>query len=400
MSEEKNKEIMKNFKKNHKRRIAFIITSFIHYSRNFLVLEELNRRSDVDLHVILGGTALLSKYSSKYAHVRTMLEDSGIKNIYEMYFNLEGDNHVTKAKTTGLGVIEFSTLFNNLKPDLVVVRGDRFEVLSATIAAAYMNISIAHIEGGDLSGSIDESVRHAVTKLSHIHFATNEPAKARILKMGEHKKYVFNFGSPDVEVVHRIGNGKSIDLGKTGSGASIDPKQDYLMVMYHPVTNDAGDSSLHTKSLLKAVQETGMQTLWFWPNADVGTEEISRELRVFKDNAKNHKIHFMRYVSPKDFIWLLKNTRALIGNSSAGLKESSYLGVPVVNVGNRQSNRLRAENVVDVGYDPVAIKKAIEKQLAVGRYPVSHLYKAENTAKNIARTLATIDLYIQKSFVE
>jgi len=251
-----------------------------------------------------------------------------------------------------------------------------------------------------LSGSIDESVRHAVTKLSHIHFATNEPAKARILKMGEDKKYVFNFGSPDVEVVHRIGNGKSIDLGKTGSGAHINPKEDYLMVMYHPVTNDSGDSSLHTKSLLKAIQETNMQTLWFWPNADVGTEEISRELRVFKDNAKNHKIHFMRYVSPKDFIWLLKNTRALIGNSSAGLKESSFLGVPVVNVGNRQQNRLRAENVIDVGYDPLAIKKAINKQLSVGRYPVSHLYKSTNTAKNIAGTLATIDLYIQKKFVE
>ncbi len=387
-------------RQSKRRKIAFIITSFIHYSRNFLILEELNKRSDVDLHVIVGGTALLSKYSSKYAHVKAMLEKTGFKNIYEMYFNLEGDNHVVKAKTTGLGVIEFSTLFNNIKPDLVVVRGDRFEVLAAAIAAAYMNISIAHIEGGDLSGSIDESVRHAVTKLSHIHFTTNEPAKSRVLKMGEHKKYVFNFGSPDVEVIHRVGNGKKLDIQKTGSGAPIDTKKDYLMVMYHPVSTEVEKSIEHTRSLLFAVQELNMPTLWFWPNADVGAEEISQELRIFKDNAVNHKIHFMRYISPQDFIWLLKNTRCLVGNSSAGFKESSYLGVPVVNVGTRQANRLRSKNVIDVPYNKNAIKNAILKQLARGRYPTSHLYRANNTAKNIAKTLATIDLYIQKKFIE
>src|SRR3989344_1222343 len=157
-----------------KRKICFIITSFIHYSRNLLILDELKKRSDVDLHIIIGGTALLSKYSSKLAQVKEILIADGFKNLYEVYFNLEGDNTTIKAKTTGLGIVEFSSLFNNIKPDLVMVRGDRFEMLAGATAAAFMNIPIAHIEGGDTSGTIDESVRHAISKLSNLHFVTND----------------------------------------------------------------------------------------------------------------------------------------------------------------------------------------------------------------------------------
>ena len=146
------------------------------------------------MHIVIGGTALLSKYSSKNAGVKYILEEEGFENMHEIHFNLEGDLPIVKGKTTGLGIIEFSTLFNNIRPDIVVVRGDRFEVLAATIAAAYSNIPLAHIEGGDVSGTIDESVRHAITKFSHIHFPTNEESRARIIRMGENPKYVFNFG--------------------------------------------------------------------------------------------------------------------------------------------------------------------------------------------------------------
>ena len=198
-----------------KRKVCFIITSFIHYSRNLLILDELKKRKDVDLHIIIGGTALLSKCSARHAYVREMLEADGFKNLYEVYFNLEGDNNVVKAKTAGLGMIEFSLLFNHIRPDLVVVRGDRFEVLSAATAAFYMNIPIAHIEGGDVTGTLDESIRHSITKLAHLHFATNDQAYNRILKMGEPEKYVFNYGSPDIEVVKVFGKGPAgsvIDL--------------------------------------------------------------------------------------------------------------------------------------------------------------------------------------------
>ncbi len=391
----------KNNTQKQKRKVCFIITSFIHYARGFLILEELKKRDDVDLHIIIGGTALLSKYSSNYAHVRKILESEGYENIYETHFNLEGDSNVVKAKTAGLGVIEFSLLFNNIQPDVVVVRGDRFEILSAATAASYMNISIAHIEGGDLSGTLDESVRHSITKLSHIHFTTNEPAKKRVLRMGEKKEYVFNFGSPDVEVVHRVANSNGIvDLSKTGSGAKVDTKKDFLMIMYHPVTSNLKKIKKHTKDLLEVIHETGIPSVWFWPNFDAGAEEISHEIRHFKDNTLDHKIRFMRYLPPKEFLSLLKNTKCLIGNSSAGIKECSYLGTPVVNIGNRQNKRLQTDNVLDVDEHNESIKSAIKKQLDVGVCGGSDLYYKGDTSKKIAEKIATVDLYTQKSFVD
>ena len=386
-------------KLKQKRKICFVITSFIHYSRGLFILEELKNRPDVELHIVISGTALLAKYSSKFSYVKNILEREGYNNLHELYFNLEGDSHLTKAKTAGIGIVEFSTFFNQLRPDVVVLRGDRFEVLSAAVAAAYLQIPIAHLEGGDITGSIDESVRHAITKLSHLHFATNEDAKKRILRMGENPKYVFNFGSPEIEVVHRIVNGEHhIDFSQTGSGAPFDIKSDFLMVMYQPVTTETERLAEYTKTILEAVHELTIPTLWFWPNFDTGAEEISHTLRVFRDQVKEHKIRFMRYLPPRDFIWLLKHTRALVGNSSAGIKESSYLGVPVVNIGNRQGSRLRTKNVLDVPHKKTPIKKAIEKQMKKNRYQPSKLYFANGTARKIAKTLAEANLYVQKKF--
>jgi len=385
--------------KRQKRKICFVITNFIHYSRGLFILEELKNRSDVELHIVISGTALLAKYSSKFAYVKNILEREGYKNLHELYFNLEGDSHLTKAKTAGIGVIEFSTFFHHLKPDIVVLRGDRFEVLSAAVSAAYLQIPIAHIEGGDVTGSIDESVRHAITKLSHLHFATNEDARKRILRLGENPKYVFNFGSPEIEVVQRIINGNHhVDFSQTGSGAPFDIKQDFLMVMYQPVTSETERLAEYTKTILAAVHETALPALWFWPNFDTGAEEISHTLRIFRDQVKKHKIRFMRYLPPRDFIWLLRHARALIGNSSAGIKESSYLGVPVVNIGGRQATRLRAKNVLDVPHKKEYIRKAIEKQIKKNRYQPSKLYFANDTAKKIAQTLAKANLYVQKKF--
>lgn len=391
-------------KKKSKRKICFIITSFIHYSRNLLILEKLKKRKDVDLHVVIGGAALLAKYSSRYAHIKESLEKRGFHNLYEAYFNLEGDSGAIKGKTTGLGAIEFVSLFERIAPDLVVLRGDRFEVLAAAIAAANMNIPIAHIEGGDRSGSIDESVRHSITKLAHIHFPTNEQARKRIIRMGEKKEYVFNFGSPDIEVAHRLLTLKSksgvnnIDVLQTGSGARIDLRKNFLMVMYHPVTTEISKISKRTKNLLGAIYELNIPTLWFWPNFDAGAEKISNEIRIFNDTVHNHTIRFMRYLPPETFLNLLKNTSCLVGNSSAGIKECSYMGVPVVDISTRQNHRLHADNVLYSGSNKLDIKKAIRTQLANGKYKSSPIYYRNNTSKQIVDVLATIKLYNQKEF--
>ncbi|MFA6184005.1 MAG: UDP-N-acetylglucosamine 2-epimerase [Parcubacteria group bacterium] len=385
----------------HKRKICFVITSPIHYSRNFLILNELKKREDVELHIVLGGSVLLSKHVSHDFNIKNILEKENYKFVYEVHFNLEGDNVITKSKTVGLGIVEFSSVFNEINPDVVVVRADRFEVLAATIAASYMNIPVAHIEGGDKSGTLDESVRHAITKLSHVHFATNEDAYERILRMGERKKYVFNFGSPDIEVAKKVlkENG-NINLKNVGSGANFDFTKEYIMVMFHPVTSQIDNLSIYTREILKAVNKFDIQILWFWPNFDAGAEKISHELRLFNDQEVDHKIKFLRYLHPKKFLRLLSNARCLVGNSSAGIKECSYLGIPVVDIGQRQDNRLRAQNVIRCNNSNKEIEKAIRRQLKVGRYEQSCLYHSNDTSKEIARVLAKIKLYTQKEFID
>lgn len=387
-----------------KRKICFLITSFIHYSRNIFILDELLKRDNAELHIIIGGSAVLSNYSSRLFRVKEILTKDGFNNLHEAYFNLEGDSGLTKAKTAGLAMIELASIFEKIKPDVLVVRGDRFEVLSAAAAASYMNIPIAHIEGGDLSGSVDESVRHAITKLAQIHFTTNNFSRARVIQMGERPEYVFNFGSPDVEMVHKITNSIGDQAGDyaltelIGSGAEIDPSKNFLMAMYHPVTTEIGKLAQNTRNLLGAIHELGFPTLWFWPNFDAGSEEIAREMRIFHDHVPGHKIRFMRYLPPRIFLSLLKRAKCFVGNSSAGIKECSYLGTPVVNIGTRQNRRLVSKNVVNADDDKSSIKRAIKKQFTAGRYRPSSLYYREETSKKIADKLINVKLYVQKSF--
>lgn len=387
---------------NNKRKICFIITSTIHYSRNFLILNELKKRDDVELHIVLGGAVISSRYNSAHFNVKEILQKEGHENIYELYFNIDGDDHIIKAKTVGIGILEFATVLNIIRPDLVVVRGDRFEMLAATVAAANMNITLAHIEGGDLSGTIDESIRHSITKLAHYHFATNEDSRKRVIRMGEHKDRVFNFGSPELEVLDKVSKNilstEEVNIAKFGSGVDFDPKQDFLMVMYHPVTSETEHLAEHTRNLLDVIHESGLQTLWFWPNFDAGAEKISHELRSFREKTKDNKIRFLRYLPPQEFLSLLSKTKCLVGNSSSGIKECSYLGIPVVNVGSRQHKRLRAENVLDCGHGKEEILAAIKKQLAVGRYQSAHDYFVDHTSENISKILASCELITQKRF--
>ncbi len=389
-------------KVSKKRKICFIITSPIHYSRNFLILRELNKDRRIDLHVIVGGSAALSRFTAHNADTESLLKNDGFSKIHRTTFSVEGDTPIAKAKSSGLGIIEFSSLFHNIQPDLVIVRGDRFEVLAATIAAAYLNIPIAHIEGGDETGTLDESVRYAITKFAHLHFTTNERSQKRLIAMGEQPGHTFNYGSPDVEVAAYLANAtKSFSLKDTGSGfTSLDIKKPYLMVMYHPVVTELGRLRQDTRTLLSAIHELAMPVLWFWPNADAGSEIISRELRTFNDTTDRHQVHFMRYVRPEIFIGLLRRTLCLVGNSSAGIKECAYLGVPVVNIGSRQQNRLRSSNVLDVVCAKKVIKTAIHRQIAHGRYHVSKTYYTRGTAKKIVGVLAKANVNIQKSFFE
>lgn len=317
-----------------------------------------------------------------------------------LYNVIEGGSHVTMAKTAGLTALEFANSLHKLNPDIVLIRGDRFEQLAMAMVAAYMNKTIAHIEGGDITGTIDESVRHAITKLAHVHFVTNEDAKRRVIQMGEDPKSVFNVGSPDVEfAAHSNKNLRQGPINSMGTGHKLDFKKPYIMVMYHPVTtekNNRGD----TDALLEAVDNLNYQAIWFWPNHDAGTGEISKAIRVYRENGKlkNDKIRFVTDVTPDDFISLLRSAKAMVGNSSAGIKECSYLGVPVVNIGSRQNGRLRGRNVLDVSADFSKIKNAMRRQLDHGAYKSDKIYYNPGTSDKIVKILENVKLASQKKF--
>jgi UDP-hydrolysing UDP-N-acetyl-D-glucosamine 2-epimerase len=260
---------------------------------------------------------------------------------------------------------------------------------------------VAHIEGGDKTGNIDESVRHAVTKLSHLHFVSNEKAKQRVLRMGEKPNYVFNLGAPEIEFLQKndyIVSQETINYW--GVGDIVNIKEPYLLVIQHPVTSEVGRNRANVEETLWAVYDLQIPAIWFWPNIDAGTDEVSKGIRNFREKQNPKHIRFIKYLSPENFIGLLQRARCLVGNSSTGIKESSFLGLPVVNIGSRQQGRLRADNVLDVGYDREEIKQAVKKQLEHGSYQPSYIYYKPGTSQKMAEILATAKLYTQKSFYD
>jgi len=385
--------------KSGKRRVCFPITSRAYYGRSQLLIKKLHEHPGIELELMLGGSILLDKYSR---HIADDIESGGF-TISSSFLNvIEGGNHVAMAKTACLTALEFTNGFHAADPDIVVICGDRFEQLAIAMAAAYLNKTIAHIEGGDVTGSIDESVRHAITKLAHIHFVTNEDAHRRVLAMGEDPKYVFNTGSLDVEAASQVTATITNDvLNGYGVGHEIDLARPFVLVIQHPVTTER-DNRRHLEETLHAVSTLDVPAIWIWPNADAGTGEMADSLRHFREHAGRAagKMRFITDVPVGEFIALLKVAACLIGNSSAGIKECSFVGTPVVDIGGRQQGRLRADNVMHVGYDGDAIVDAVRRQVAHGRYPSSPVYYRPGASQAMVDVLAGVELYTQKRFCE
>ena len=382
-----------------KRRICFPMTSRAYYGRSQLLLKKLRDHPGIELELMLGGSILLDKYSR---HIADDIEAGGFTISTSLFNVIEGGNHVAMAKTACLTALEFTNGFHAADPDIVVICGDRFEQLAIAMAAAYLDKTIAHIEGGDVTGSIDESVRHAITKLAHIHFVTNDDAHRRVLAMGEDPKYVFTTGSLDVEVASQVAEGITSEaLNGYGVGHEIDVTRPFLVVIQHPVTTEH-DNRRHLEDTMRAVSALDLPVIWIWPNPDAGTGEMADSLRSFRENVPDavRQMRFITDVPMREFIALLKVATCLIGNSSAGIKECSFLGTPVVNIGARQQGRLHAENVVHAGYDPGEIAASIRRQMAHGRYLPSHIYHRPGASQAIVDVLAGSELYTQKRFCD
>lgn len=377
-----------------KRKICFIISSRAHYARLKSVLDEMKNHSSLQLQLVVGASAL----SSRYGDLTDTLRNDGFAVDHMFHAVVEGENPVTMAKSAGLAIIDLSSTFSNLKPDIVFVHADRHEMIAPAIAASYMNIPIAHNQGGEVTGTIDESVRHTITKLSHFHFTTNEETAERLKRLGENPDYIFITGCPSIDLIKKsnlsVSNVLFDNFGT--NGPRFDLQKPFLLVLQHPVTTEYGQGFKQINETLQAISSLKMPTIWLWPNVDAGSDEISKGLRLFRDQHKPTHIHFFKNLPPEEYLRLLAHASVVIGNSSSFIREGSYLGSPAVMVGTRQEGRRVASNVVWVPYDNEQIKYAILQQLKHGRYSSSTIYGDGTAAKKIVAKLAVVEPPLQK----
>jgi UDP-hydrolysing UDP-N-acetyl-D-glucosamine 2-epimerase len=263
-----------------------------------------------------------------------------------------------------------------------------------------MNIPVAHVQGGEVTGSIDEKVRHAITKLADLHFVASEMACTRLIRMGESPSAVYVTGCPSIDIAAEVARDPALRFDPFerygGVGERLDLSQGYLVVMQHPVTTEYDLAREQVVETLVAARDTGLPVLWFWPNVDAGTDGTSNGIRAFREQGETSRFHFFKNMAPEDFLRLLCNARCLIGNSSVGVRECAYLGVPVVNIGTRQAGRDRGRNVIDVGYDRDQILAGIQRHLGNGSYERDLLYGDGRAGERIAASLAEAPLCIEK----
>jgi len=380
-----------------KRKIAVVITARPSYSRVKTVLKAIDEHSGLQLQLIVAASALLERYGSAVNYI----EKDGFEIAARVFNVLEGENLTAAAKTTGIGILELSTVFDNLKPDIVVTVADRFETMATAISASYMNIPLAHIQGGEVTGNIDEKVRHAITKLADYHFVASESAKQRVIKLGENFEMVFNTGCPSIDIASEVEKRNGLTFNPYdkygGVGSHPDLSKGYIVVMQHPVTNEYQDSRKHIEATLRAIQNLNLPTLWFWPNVDAGADGTSTGIRSFREKYKMENVHFFKNMEGDDFLNLLHNSICLVGNSSVGIRECAFLGIPVVNIGTRQNKRDRGNNVTDVDYDEVEIEKAINDIIKTNKRTKSDVYGGGNAGKKIAELLNILPLQFHKT---
>ena len=376
------------------KKVCVVVNSRANYGRIRSVMQSIKDHEQLSLQLIVGASALLYRFGMAI----DLIKKDGFAPDAKLYSIVEGETPVTMAKSTGAAITELATLFENLKPDIVLTVADRFETLATAVAASYMNIPLAHTQGGEVTGSIDESVRHAITKLAHIHFPATSKAAENIIRMGEDPTTVHTVGCPSIDAIAGVSMDLPEDIFDTylGVGPPLNHNQPYLVVLQHPVTTEYGKGFHQIKATIKAIEALDMQTAWLWPNVDAGSDDIYKGLRMYREQRNPKKVHFYRNFGIEDYARLLKNSACLVGNSSSALREGAFLGVPTVNIGSRQLGREHGENVVFVDHNSMEIEKAIRHQISNGEYPSSSLYGDGHAGEEIAHILAEAKITIQK----
>jgi UDP-hydrolysing UDP-N-acetyl-D-glucosamine 2-epimerase len=380
-----------------KRKVCVAITARPSYSRIRTALSAIRAHPGLELQLVVTASALLDRYGG----ADKVIEAEGFRIDRRVYMIVEGENLVTSAKSTGFGLSELATVFDDLKPDMVITIADRFETMATAVAAAYMNIPLVHIQGGEVTGSIDEKVRHAITKLADIHLVASPRAAERVIRMGELPPRVHVTGCPSIDIAKNaiaspMATNDIFDA-YGGVGPRLNLSNGYLVVVQHPVTNEHLAAREQIEETLAAVVASGTSALWLWPNVDAGSALLARGLRAGRERSGLDNIHFFKNLPPEEFLRVLNDCSAIVGNSSVAIRECAYLGVPAVNIGTRQSGRDRGRNVMDVDYCRHQILDAIQICKSIGRFDRDDLYGDGNAGERVAAVLAASPLETVKT---
>lgn len=378
---------------DHKRRICVVLVDRANYGRLKPVMEAIRAHPALELSVIAGGTMVLERFGRAVE----VLRQDGFPVAAEVYMELEGSTPLSMAKSVGLGVGEYANELKRLRPDLVLLIGDRYEALSAAIAAAYLNLCIVHIQGGEVSGSIDESARHAISKFAHFHVPSTRRSAEYLIRMGERPDSILGTGCPSSDIAKRLKlNLTSQLVNAAGSGHLIDLSKPFLLVIFHPTTTEYGSEHRQMQQLLSALDSLRMQTLLLWPNIDAGADHISKEIRIFRDQIGPQWLRTLTNSPPEDYLQILAATACAVGNSSSFVRDAGYFGTPVVLTGDRQDGRECDAHVLRTPVTAAAVTSAVRAQLSHGRYAPSELYGDGNVAARVVQALAALTPYVQK----
>jgi UDP-hydrolysing UDP-N-acetyl-D-glucosamine 2-epimerase len=354
-------------------------------------------RPELELQIVCFSSSVLARFG----RVSDQMKTDGLLPSIEVETLIEGDSLQSMAESTGLALMKLPRIFEDLAPDAILTVGDRYETMATAVAAAYLNIPLAHTMGGEITGSIDESIRHAITKFAHIHFPSTQLAADRIRKMGEDPERIFLTGCPRIDIAKVAADMGSDGLEKIcsqyGVGGEINFSKPFILVSQHPVTTEHKHADVQMIETLRAVKSLELPTIVLWPNSDAGSAVMSQQIRKWREHQITEDIHFFTNLPVERYLQLMNLTSCLIGNSSSGLREGAFLGTPVVNLGNRQIGRERTENVLETEHVEAEIVRAAEKQINRGKYQSSSLYGTGDAGTKIAEVFSNLqDVKIQK----
>lgn len=371
------------------KKILVVTGTRAEYGLLYWTMKEIQKDKDLQLQLIVTGSHL----SEEYGYTVEQIKKDGFKIDEEIDMLIDSNKKSAIVKSMGLEMIQMAQAFDRLKPDILLILGDRYETFVAATCAMMMNVAIAHMNGGESTeGAIDEQIRHAITKMAHIHFAGAEYYRERIIKMGEEPWRVHNVGQAGIENIKRLRLLTKTEL-EYELGIKLDKK--VFLITYHPVTLGVQDIENQMENLLKAISEFDAKYIFTYPNADYGNKIIIDKINEFRQNHDNvyvfHSLGQVKYLS------LMKYTDVMIGNSSSGIIESPSFKLPVVNIGDRQKGRLRNKNIIDVGNNEIEIIEGINKALYNKQFinslnDLENVYGDGTTSEKVVKILKTIEI--------